>query len=110
PLSGIPEVSLGLKETNVPERSLEAIGQFLSQRKNQVVVALDEFQQISNYEEKNAEAVFRSWMQQFPGIRFIYSGSHRRMMQAMFTEKKRPFYRSSQLMALDPIDEKEYAG
>lgn len=70
-------------------------------------MAIDEFQQISEYEPQ-AEAIFRTWVQEIPEVRFIFSGSHRSMMEAMFTETKRPFYQSSQLEALNPIDLVKY--
>jgi len=108
PLSGVPEVSLGMNQAAVPERSLTAIGEFLSGHKKGVVIALDEFQQVSDFKESNGEAIFRSWMQEFPSLRFMYSGSHRGIMEAMFAEKSRPFYKSAQLMSLDAISPEAY--
>jgi AAA+ ATPase superfamily predicted ATPase len=108
PNTGLPSFSLGLRQGIKPQTSLTAIGEFLSERSTNVLIALDEFQQVANYPDENGEAVFRNWMQTFPGLRFIFSGSHRGMMTSMFAEKKRPFYRSAQLMPLDPIDPDEY--
>jgi uncharacterized protein len=107
-MTGVPEINLNLRPKGVAEKSLGALGEFLKDRKKRIVVAIDEFQQISNYEEGNAEAVFRGWVQQFPEIRFIFSGSHRKMMVGMFAEKNRPFYQSAQLMPLDPIPLEAY--
>lgn len=103
PYSGMPEFGVHLREKEKEIQRLNALGEFLQARKKQVIIALDEFQQIENYSEKNGEASFRSWMQEFPGLRFIFSGSHRQMMVSMFSDKNRPFYRSSQLIKLDPI-------
>ncbi len=109
PNTGIPSISFGVKKENsMPEKSLEALGSFLQQRKNVVLIALDEFQQIKHYPKQNGEAVFRAWMQQFPDIRFIFCGSHRNMMQSMFAEKSRPFYQSAQLLQLGPIGKIKY--
>lgn len=107
-ITGLPSVSVGLSPLSLPEKSLTAIGEFLTSQKKTIIIALDEFQQIGRYETGNGEALFRDWMQSFPSIRFIFSGSHRGMMTAMFTETKRPFYRSCQLMALDAIALDEY--
>lgn len=104
PVTGIPRFSVGLRDREYTENSLEAIGTYLQSRKKQVLFILDEFQQITHYKDLSGEAIFRSWAQSFPGIRFMFSGSHRAMMVSMFTEKNRPFYRSTQLMQLDPID------
>lgn len=108
PLSGMPELSIGVKQPGMEEHSLNALGEFLRERQKKIVITIDEFQQIAHYEEENAEAVFRTWVQLFPDIRFIFSGSHRTMMVEMFAEKSRPFYQSAQLMSLLPIPIEKY--
>lgn len=108
PLTGSPEISFGLAKDNSVERSMEVIGNFLKGQKKQVVIAIDEFQQITNYSNENAEAVFRSWVQEFPMIRFVFSGSHRNMMQSMFVDQNRPFYGSAQLMSVEPLEADAY--
>jgi len=107
--TGIPEIFFSLREPPRPTTSLHAIGEFLAGRRKPVIIALDEFQQISSYPENNSEGLFRSWMQEFPSVRFIYSGSHRKLMFSMFSERNRPFYQSSQLMSIDSIEENEYS-
>lgn len=107
-ITGLPSFSIRLNQQQSAKDSLTSIGEFLNNRKKQVVIAIDEFQQISNYEE-NAEATFRSFMQQFPLIRFIFSGSHRQMMTSMFSESKRPFYKSCSLISLEPIPLEKYS-
>jgi len=109
PVTGMPSVSFSLnKPNNKIIENLQVIGDFLTHRKKKVVVALDEFQQVADYKEENGEAVFRDWVQSFPEIRFIFSGSRRNMMQSMFLEKNRPFYRSAQLLSLEPIVREKY--
>ncbi|MGY6742337.1 MAG: AAA family ATPase [Cecembia sp.] len=108
PLSGTPQVSFGLVKPTEVEKSMEAIGSFLKEIKKPVLIAIDEFQQITPYPEENSEAVFRAWTQEFPMIRFIFSGSHRQMMQTMFTDQNRPFYNSAQMLALDTIERSDY--
>lgn len=107
PHTGFPEISVNLRKPEKATESLHALGVFLKSRKKRIVLAIDEFQQISEYEPQ-AEAIFRTWVQEIPEVRFIFSGSHRSMMEAMFTETKRPFYQSSQLEALNPIDLVKY--
>lgn len=109
PVTGLPSFSLKRVATTRDEGpTLEKIGAFLVKRKKTIILALDEFQQISRYDQQQAEAVFRSFMQAFPQIRFIFSGSHRQMMTAMFTESNRPFYQSCRLMSLDAIALESY--
>ena len=104
PHSGMPKLSVGLRNYSpAAENSLAELGAFLQSRKKTILIALDEFQQIRHYSKQDGEAVFRSWVQAFPTIRFIFSGSHRNMMQSMFSDKNRPFYQSAQLMLLNAI-------
>lgn len=109
-LTGLPEVTLRIHQPEAIKDSLKSLGEFLQTRKKKVIIAIDEFQQISSYENQPGEAVFRTWIQQIPQIRFIFSGSHRTMMEAMFTETKRPFYQSAVLESLGPIELEAYAG
>lgn len=70
------------------------------------IVAIDEFQQIGYYPEKNMEAVLRTYIQRCSNANFIFSGSERHLITEMFSEKARPFYNSTDIMNLDviPID------
>jgi uncharacterized protein len=103
PHSGIPKASFGLTTPIPTEHSLEALGEFLKGRNKKIVLAIDEFQQITRFPETNAEAVFRSWMQSNPKLRFIFSGSQRNLMRSIFSEQNRPFYKSTQILDLRPI-------
>jgi len=77
-------------------------------KKRTFVFAIDEFQQILNYPEKNTEAIFRSIMQKFPNIRFIYSGSSKHMMELIFNSVNAPFYQSTENIEVGYIDENKY--
>lgn len=109
PYSGTPQLTFPVSSPQFNSaQSLDTIGKFLAERETQIIICLDEFQQIVNYPEENSEAVFRTWMQNFPMIRFVFSGSHRHMMTSMFSEKARPFYRSAQILPIDIIEEEKY--
>lgn len=108
-MSGIPHVKFNLATSPSVPATLESIGTFLTERKKPVVICIDEFQQITNYPEDFAEATFRTWSQDFPAVRFIFSGSHRHIMSSMFSEESRPFYRSVQMKQLNPLPEGAYA-
>ncbi len=108
PITGLPSIDLNLKkgaEANIP---LRVLGEFIQQQKETTLIAIDEFQQITGFPESNSEAVFRSWMQEFPMIRFIFSGSNRNMMDSMFREESRPFYKSAQILHLEHIPGSKY--
>jgi len=106
PTSGMPELTF-ISRTPT-DRSLGAIGEFLSSHPRKIVICLDEFQEILNYPEHEAEALFRNWTQAFPMVRFVFSGSHQHLLQLMFTSEKRPFYKSAQLMELRTISPSNY--
>ena len=73
-----------------------------------MVIAIDEFQQIIHYPEKNIEALLRGVIQRLNNVNFIFSGSDTTMMAEIFTNAKRPFYQSTQMMHLDKIPIKKY--
>ena len=74
-----------------------------------MVIAIDEFQQILTYPEKNVEAVLRTYMQQLKNVHFIFCGSNRQLMNAIFNDTKRPFYASCSNIQLGFIPEEEYS-
>jgi len=102
-VSGQPKLSIGWRDASKASPSLHAIGNFLKERKHRVLIIIDEFQEVQQFSDVSGEAVFRTWMQEFPEIRFIFSGSHSNMLRTMFTHKNRPFYRSAQLLKLEVI-------
>jgi hypothetical protein len=71
-------------------------------------VAIDEFQQITRYPEKNTEAILRSHIQHLKNTHFIFSGSQRHLLTPMFADPKRAFYQSSSFLALEKLDHEEY--
>lgn len=108
-LSGSPELSLDISDTKTKERSIQEIFRFLDQQQTRLVIAIDEFQQITEYPEKNTEALLRGIMQEMKNITFLFCGSNLRLMADLFHNSKRPFYASCQSMYLGKIDYNEYA-
>lgn len=105
---GTPEVKLTYTQQENTDYSLSQLFSFLDRQGMRIVVALDEFQQILNYPEKNTEALLRSIVQSLKNVVFIYSGSQNHLLAEMFTSAKRPFYSSSRSLHLDSIDEGIY--
>ena len=81
---------------------------YIASRRRKVTIAIDEFQQVREFPEKGTEALLRSYIQFVPNAHFIFAGSRKHMMDAMFVSPKGPFYQSTQLMALGPIDAGKY--
>lgn len=108
PVTGVPTFDIGLGDITTPEMTLEQIFAFLETADKPCVVALDEFQQITNYPEKNIEALLRTQIQRCKKTQFIFSGSRKHMMTQMFLSPSKPFYQSTINMGLDPIPRETY--
>ncbi len=108
-LTGIPTVELAYKTPQEAHKSLSQIFHYLAQQNTRYAIAIDEFQQISDYPEKNIEALLRSHIQQLTNVNFIFSGSNKRLLTAMFADHKRPFYQSTDFMYLQKIDLEVYS-
>lgn len=108
PVSGSPSVEFTLDPSYQPEHSLDQVFTYLERSGQQIVLALDEFQQIGEYREKNTEALLRTFVQRSKNIRFIFSGSHGGILEAMFRDQGRPFYQSTDMMRLGPIEHEAY--
>ncbi len=109
PASGMPVFSVGIGEISAPETTLEEIFAFLEKADKPCIVAIDEFQRIADYEQKNVEAILRSRIQRLRNTTFIFAGSERTILAQMFGSAARPFYQSSATMILEAIDPEKYA-
>ena len=104
PLSGSPQLSLDITQPKQFEKTIPQLLQFLDQQAIKPVIAIDEFQQILSYPEKNVEALLRTVMQTLKNVTFIFCGSNQAMMQEIFNSAKRPFYASCNTINLQKID------
>ncbi len=110
PIQGTPTFDIKLGDMIRPEYTLKEIFEFIDQAETRCLIAIDEFQQITNYPESNVEATLRSFMQKTSNVNFIFAGSQRRIMSEMFGSEKRPFYNSARLVYLEPIPLDTYSG
>lgn len=108
PISNTPTFNLSLGDISNPLYTLEEIFACLELADKKCIVAIDEFQQISYYPEKNMEAVLRTHIQKCNNANFIFSGSERHLITQMFSEKSRPFYNSADIMNLEVIPLEKY--
>jgi hypothetical protein len=107
-LSGEPELSFSLGEPKQYEKTIQLLFTFLDAQNINIIFAIDEFQQILEYPEKNTEALLRTHIQQLKHTNFIFCGSNQKMMHQLFNSAKRPFYGSCVNMHLDFIETKDY--
>jgi len=102
PLTGKPVISFDIKPEDT-QAGLEEIFNYLKAREKRCYIAIDEFQQITEYPEKGVEALLRSYIQFIENVKFIFSGSKKHLMDAMFSSVNRPFYQSAQKINLHEI-------
>lgn len=92
-----------------PTFTLDQIFEYLQSSERPCIVAIDEFQQIMYYPEKNVEATLRSYIQKCTNAVFVFSGSERHLLSEMFHSPARPFYASTSTLPLEPIPVGKYA-
>ena len=107
PYTGMPKVTI----TVDPSRSqltIQQIFELLSTSRRDIYIAIDEFQQIANYPETGTEALLRSHIQFVGNVHFVFAGSKFRLMAEMFGSPQRPFFQSTEMMDLKPLDREVY--
>ncbi|MBO4603511.1 MAG: ATP-binding protein [Salinivirgaceae bacterium] len=109
PANGMPQLEFNFASPNEKEYTLKGLLNFLNVQKQHVALAIDEFQQITEYPEKNVEALLRTYTQQMHNISFIYCGSKKTIMAQIFSDAARPFYSSTRQLSLDKIDSDKYS-
>lgn len=108
PVSNTPTFNIKLGDIHAPELTLEEIFSYLEQADKPCIFAIDEFQQIANYPEKNVEALLRTHIQKMNNCLFIYAGSNRHILENMFNSAAKPFYNSAEQIYLDSISKNVY--
>lgn len=107
PLTGEPSVSITV-EPSKEDITIQSIFNYLNDSEQDVYIAIDEFQQIAEYPEKGTEALLRSYIQFAQHVHFIFSGSKFHLMAEIFGSPKHPFYQSTEMMGLKPLDSDVY--
>ena len=107
PITGLPQCTIDIQPQR-EEYTLQQIFAYLDKSEVPCYVAFDEFQTIAEYQDVKMEALLRTYIQQLHNVHFIFAGSKKHIMTEMFSSAKRPFYRSTQMMHIDVIDEQAY--
>lgn len=108
-VTGQPAFGISLGDIQRPEFTLEEIFTYLDNAGKPCLVAIDEFQQINEYEDSNVEALLRGHIQKMKNCHFVFAGSKRSIMSAMFQSPARPFYKSADPLELKAIDRGVYS-
>ena len=89
--------------------ALEKLDELGVQRKQKMVLFLDEFQVVGEVTPNHAlEAALREIVQKAKSLIFIFCGSNRHLMEQIFSDKKRPFYKLCDQIQLDRIAPEAY--
>ena len=108
PFTNTPKFDIKLGDIHSPELTLEEVFVYLEHADKPCIFAIDEFQQISEYPEKNVEALLRAHIQKMNNCLFIYAGSNRHILENMFNSAAKPFYNSAEQTYLDCIPKDIY--
>ena len=104
--SGQYEMSFGIDLRNNPidEDILDLPQQIASKRGKKVVVCIDEFQQIGEFQETiRFQKILRSHWQEQSNVAYILYGSKKHMMLNIFGEYGSPFYKFGDMLFLPKI-------
>lgn len=105
---GNPSWNIEVGTIQNPDYTLEQIFSYIEQSEHPCLVAIDEFQQIFYYPEKNVEAILRTHIQRCRNAQFVFSGSERHLLAEMFHSPARPFYASTSTLNLESIRIEKY--
>ena len=109
--SGQYELSLGVdwRDASVGEDVLNLPQLIAKKRKKKVIVCIDEFQQIGEFEQSSRfQKILRNHWQEQTDVAYILYGSKKHMMLNIFGEYGKPFYRFCDMMFLPKIDNQDW--
>ena len=108
PQTGAPSFSFSVTERPEDidatiERLLELPGELGGDRKRQVALVLDEFQEVTDIDAR-LPRLMRAVFQRQPEVAHVYLGSKRHMLRRIFSDENEPFWRSAKQMELGVIE------
>jgi AAA+ ATPase superfamily predicted ATPase len=95
-----------VNENIILQELMNILSQYSQKRK--LVIAFDEFQEVTNYTEEGFEKRLRSFIQEHSNICYIFSGSQQHLITEMFNSNNRAFYKLAESFPLDKIETKHY--
>lgn len=107
-VSGEPSFDVSIGDIEDPDRTIRELFEFMETIEKPCILAIDEFQQIREYPQTNAEAFIRSLVQQCSRTSFIFCGSKRHTMTDIFYSPAKPFFQSVISQSLKPIPMETY--
>ena len=108
---GTPEFEFDYDASKRPslylDEMLQAVKKYADQHRRTAVVVFDEIQEIMQYEDDEIEKTMRTAFQSHHNVSYIFLGSKRHLMEKMFNDPNRPFYKSGKHLPLKRISEDE---
>ena len=89
--------------------ALEKLHSVAEKMGKRAIFFIDEFQVVGEITKKHAiEAAIREAVQKSTYIAYAFSGSNRHLLEQIFCDKKRPFYKLCDIILLNRISEEHY--
>lgn len=107
----VEELSLGVdwRDASVGEDVLNLPQLIAKKRKKKVIVCIDEFQQIGEFDQSSRfQKILRNHWQEQTDVAYILYGSKKHMMLDIFGEYGKPFYRFCDMMFLPKIGNQDW--
>lgn len=90
-------------------KALEKLHDLAKKKKKRVILYLDEFQVMAEISSNSSiEAAIRECAQKATHVSYVFSGSNRHLMEKMFYDRNKPFYKLCDQIKLDRISEIAY--
>ena len=110
PLGGYSiDIDLSPDSSATSTEVLEEIKQYIQTSSKKYLLLIDEFQDIENYPDKNADVILQSLVSSLPNLICVMSSCEKRMIERLLSNKKSSFYSKLAIIELSPIDCLDYA-
>lgn len=98
----------GSGEKHILREVLDAPEKLAKAKSKPLVLVFDEFQEITNFDGTRLENLMRTHFQQHENVTYVFMGSKRHIMEQMFGDVNRPFYKFAKPFPLGKIPVKEF--
>lgn len=107
-VTGNPALELEVTTPAESKLSLKTMFDVLKKEKKKIHIAIDEFQQISNYPTTSIDATIREYIQSTPNCQYLFSGSQRHLLLDLLNNPKKPLFRMMDQLQLHEIGYASY--
>ena len=87
---------------------LDAPEKLAESKKKRLVIAFDEFQEVTDMDGLSLEKSMRSSFQRHKHVTYLFAGSKQHVMEEIFGQEKRPFYKFAKPFPLEKISIEQF--